>query len=91
MPIFKIPNIYRGHTRREGQIEVEGDTIGACLDAAEAAFPGFRALIVDPSGTTHKFNKVILDGELLGRGSEILEIKVSESAEIEVMAAIAGG
>jgi sulfur-carrier protein len=91
MPVIQVPTIYRGHTRRESSIEVEGDTIGACLDAAESVFPGFRALVVDANGQTHKFNKVFLDGELQGREPSVLDTPVSEGAEIEVMAAIAGG
>ncbi len=91
MPIIKIPTVYRGHTRREASIDVEGETLGACLDAAEAAFPGFRALIVDGNGMTHKFNKIVLDGEVLGRAQSILDLKVSANAQIEVLAALAGG
>jgi hypothetical protein len=91
MPFIQIPTIYRGHTRREARIEVAGETLGACLDAAEAAFPGFRELVVDPSGVTHKFNKVLLDGELLGRDAGVLDRPVGAQAEIEILAAIAGG
>ena len=91
MPTIHVPNVYQGHTRRASTIEVDGPTLGACLDAADAQHPGFRALVVDDSGATHKFNKVLLDGELLARGPEILETAVSSDARIEVMAAIAGG
>ena len=91
MPIIQIPTVYRGHTRRESSLEVEGATIGACLDAAESVFPGFRALVVDETGETHKFNKIFLDGALLARAAATLETPVSAAAEIEVMAAIAGG
>jgi len=91
MPIIQIPTVYRGHTRRESSLEVEGSTIGACLDAAESVFPGFRALIVDEAGETHKFNKIFLDGVLLERAAASLDTPVAEGAEIEVMAAIAGG
>lgn len=91
MPIIQIPTIYRGHTRREASVEVEGRTIGECLDAAEAVFPGFRALVVEPGGRVHKFNKLFLNGELLERDPEVLSTPVSDADEIEVMAAIAGG
>jgi len=91
MPTIQVPTIYRGHTRRESSIEVEGTTLGACLDAAEESFPGFRALVVDEAGRVHKFNKLLLDGELLGRDPSVLDTPVSREAEIEVMAAIAGG
>ena len=91
MPIIQVPTIYRGHTRRESTLQVEGGTIGACLAAAETEYPGFRALVVDEKGQTHKFNKVFLDGDLLERDPAVLETPVSPNSEIEVMAAIAGG
>jgi molybdopterin synthase sulfur carrier subunit len=91
MPTIQVPTIYRGHTRREASLNVSGATVGACLDAAEAEYPGFRALVVDDAGMTHKFNKVFLDGALLSRDPAVLETAVAEGAEIEVMAAIAGG
>ena len=91
MPIIQIPTIYRGHTRRESSVEVSGSTIGECLLAADTIFPGFRALVVDDSDTVHKFNKLFLNGELLGREPSVLEKPVAPSDEIEVMAAIAGG
>lgn len=91
MPIIQIPTIYRGHTRREASVQVSGATIAACLDEADAIFPGFRALVVDGAGAVHKFNKLFVNGELLGREPAVLETPVAESDEIEVMAAIAGG
>jgi hypothetical protein len=91
MPNIKIPTVYRGYTRRETSIDVEGETLGACLDAAEAIFPGFRALIVASDGSTHKFNKIVVDGEVLGRSPSILDRAVSANAQIEVLAALAGG
>lgn len=91
MPLIQIPTIYRGHTRREASVEVDGETIGACLDAAEVVFPGFRALVVDDAGAVHRFNKLLLNGELLGREPEVLSTSVHAEDEIEVMAAIAGG
>jgi molybdopterin converting factor small subunit len=91
MPLIQIPTVYRGHTRREASVEVDGETIGACLDAAEAVFPGFRELVVDAGGAVHRFNKLLLNGELLGREPEVLSTPVCAADEIEVMAAIAGG
>ncbi len=91
MPVIQIPTVYRGHTRRESQVEVDGATIGDCLDAAEDVFPGFRALVVDEKGRVHRFNKLLLNGELLGREPVVLETQVGRGDEIEVLAAIAGG
>ncbi len=91
MATIQIPTVYRGHTSREASVEVAGSTLGECLDAADVIHPGFRALVVDETGTTHKFNKIFLNGELLPRGPEAMALAVEKDAEIEVMAAIAGG
>ena len=92
MPIVLIPTAYRGPTQGESRVEVSAPTILACFDEIEARHPGFRDLVVDArSGGVHRFVKLFLNGELLGRDAEVLKKPVSENDEIEVLAAIAGG
>ena len=91
MSVVLIPTAYRGPTRGESRIEVSGSTLGACLDEIEAGYPGFRELVVDARGGLHRFVKLFLNGEELGRGSEVFDLPVSADDEIEVLAAIAGG
>jgi molybdopterin converting factor small subunit len=92
MPVVLVPTAYRGPTHGESRIEVTGPTLGACLDEIEARHPGFRDLVVDArSAGLHRFVKLFLNGEELGRGSEVLDTPVSSRDEIEVLAAIAGG
>lgn len=92
MPVVLVPTAYRGPTHGESRIEVSGSTLIACFEEIEARHPGFRELVVDPqSGGLHRFVKLFLNGEELGRGSEVLETPVSGRDEIEVLAAIAGG
>ncbi|MHA7836263.1 MAG: MoaD/ThiS family protein [bacterium] len=92
MPVVLIPTAYRGPTQGESRIEVSAETVRACFDEVEAAHPGFRELVVDArSGGPHRFVKLFLNGEPLGRGPEALDTAVSKDDEIEVLAAIAGG
>ena len=92
MPVVLIPTAYRGPTQGESRVAVSAPTILACFEAVEARHPGFRDLVVDArTGGVHRFVKLFLNGELLGREAGVLETPVSEADEIEVLAAIAGG
>lgn len=89
MPKVIIPPPYQGPTRGEGRVEVEGSTLGACLDALERRFPGFRAQVMDEQGAVHRFVKLFVNGELVPRAD--LSRRLAEGDEIEILAAIAGG
>jgi len=89
VPNLKIPPPYRGPTRGVAEVKVEGATVGACLDAAESLFPGFRSQVLDASGAPHRFVRLFLNGDELGEGA--LATPVGPGDEIEVLAAIAGG
>ena len=92
MPKVILPTVFQGPTRGVSEIQVEGASIVECVDAVEALYPGVRAFVLDgDSGGIHKFVKVTLDGELLARDRATLEQPISAEAEIEVIAAIAGG
>ena len=92
MAVVLIPVIFRGPTQGESAIDIPVDTIRACFDAVEEKFPGLRELVIDPkTDEVHRFVKVTLNGELLGRGPGVLDTAVSGTDEIEVIAAIAGG
>jgi len=92
MAAVLIPVIFRGPTQGESRLSVPEETIGACLDAVEAKFPGVRELVVDPeTHGVHRFVKISLNGEVLDPDARILEMRVGPKDEIEVIAAIAGG
>jgi molybdopterin converting factor small subunit len=89
MPIVRIPPPYRGPTKGAAEIEVAGDTVRACLDAAEARYPGFRAQVLTPAGETHRFVRLFLNGTALPSGA--LDRSVAPQDEIAILATIAGG
>ncbi len=90
MPVVVIPPAYQGATGGATEVEVDGDTVLACLDAVDKKFTGFQALVVAPGGVTHHFVKIFLNGEQLGT-KEALGTKVAPSDRVEVLSAIAGG
>ena len=92
MAIVLIPVVFRGPTQGEAKVSVPDETIGACIEAVEAKYPGLRELVIDPkTRAIHRFVKVTLNGELLERDPGVLETPVGVNDEIEVIAAIAGG
>ncbi len=92
MPIIVIPAPFRGPTGGRERIETAGRTIGACLTEAEARFPGLHPLLVDAqTGGVHRFVKLFLNRELLGREPAVLAQAVAADDEIEILAAIGGG
>ena len=89
MPLVRIPPPYRGPTGGEGQIQVEGRTVGDCLDAVDARYPGFASQVFDADRTVHRFVRFFVNGDAIERSA--LGYPVGEEDEVEVLAAIAGG
>ena len=87
MPKVSVSPPLRGPTQGEAVIEVAGASVSACFDAVEDRYPGFKAHVLGPGGAPHRFLKIFLNGEPISR----LEDEVSESDEIEVLAAVGGG
>ena len=90
MAVVVIPPAYQGATGGATEVEVDGGTVLECLEAVDARYTGFKALVVAPGGVTHHFVKLFLNGEQLN-GKAILDEKVAESDRLEVLSAIAGG
>lgn len=89
MPTVKVPPPYQGPTQGRAEIEVEGGTVRACIEAVGKAHPGFSEQIFDARGDVHRFVTLFINGDEIPR-SEV-DHPVSESDEVEILAAIAGG
>lgn len=86
MPNVLVPPPYRGPTQGRDAIPVSGETVRECIEAVEAAHPGFAAQIFDAAGKPHSFVKLFVNGDPAPP-----EAAVAPDDEIEVLAAIAGG
>ncbi len=89
MPVVIVPTPYRGPTRGEGEVAVEGTSVLACLRAVEEKSPGFLELVLDEAGRPHRFVRLFLNEEPLETVG--LDVEVSADDRVEVLAAIGGG
>lgn len=90
MPTVVVPTPYRGPTQGVGEIPVEAADVRGCLEAVEAKYPGFLALVLDGGGALHRFVKLFVNEVQLDNPTA-LDTAVEASDRVEVLAAIAGG
>ena len=85
----KIPAQLRGVTDGEGEIEVEGATVGEALDAVYDQHDELRARITEDGGL-RRFVNVYVSGEDI-RFKDGLETTLDDGDEVTILPAVAGG
>ena len=85
----KIPSQLRGVTEGEGEIEVEGATVGDALDAVFAAHEGLKDRITE-DGDLRRFVNVYVSGEDI-RFQDGLDTEITDGDEVTILPAVAGG
>jgi MoaD family protein len=85
----KIPSQLRAATDGEGEIEVEGSTVGEALDEVFEQHDGLRERITQ-DGDLRRFVNVYVSGEDI-RFRDGLQTPVSEGDEVTILPAVAGG
>ena len=85
----KIPSQLRPATDGEGELEVEGATVGEALDAVFDQHEGLRERITE-DGTLRRFVNVYVSGEDI-RFQDGLETSLSDGDEVTILPAVAGG
>ena len=85
----KIPSQLRGVTEGEGEIEVDGETVGEALDAVFEQHAELRERITEDGGL-RRFVNVYVSGEDI-RFHDGLETKLSDGDEVTILPAVAGG
>jgi molybdopterin synthase sulfur carrier subunit len=85
----KIPAQLRGVTGGEGEVEVQGGTVGEALDAVFDEHADLRARITE-DGTLRRFVNVYVSGEDI-RFQDGLETQVNDGDEVTILPAVAGG
>ncbi|MCK9250919.1 MAG: MoaD/ThiS family protein [Solirubrobacteraceae bacterium] len=86
----KVPTQLRDATGGEGAVTVDGDTVGAALDALFTAHPELRGRIADEDGALRRFVNVYLDGEDIRFGDGV-DTPLSDRQELQILPAVAGG
>ncbi len=85
----KIPSQLRPATDGEGELEVEGATVGDALDAVFDQHEGLRERITE-DGTLRRFVNVYVSGEDI-RFQDGLETALADGDEVTILPAVAGG
>ena len=86
----RVPTQLRTLTAGQGEIEVEGATVGEALKALDAAHPGFAERLFDDTGNLRRFVNVFLADEDV-RFLDGLETPVSAGQTVSIVPAVAGG
>jgi molybdopterin synthase sulfur carrier subunit len=85
----KIPAQLRPATGGEGEVAVEGATVGEALDAVFDQHDGLRERITE-DGTLRRFVNVYVSGEDI-RFQDGLDTSLSDGDEVTILPAVAGG
>jgi molybdopterin synthase sulfur carrier subunit len=87
---LRIPTPLRTLTGGADEISVEGTTVGAALDALEAAHPGIRERVLSEEGKVLRFVNIFLNDDDI-RFLDGLESPVKAGDSVSIVPAIAGG
>jgi len=85
-----IPQVLRPDVGGAKAIDVEGETIGAVVDALVDRHPSLGDRLRSPEGKLHRFVNVYLNGEDV-RYLNGLDTRVDPDDEVRLLPAIAGG
>jgi molybdopterin synthase sulfur carrier subunit len=85
----KIPAQLRAVTDGEGELEVDGETVGEALDAVFDEHDDLRERITEDGGL-RRFVNVYVSGEDI-RFRDGLETELSDGDEVTILPAVAGG
>jgi len=86
----RIPTQLRTLTGGNGELSLEGTTVGEVLKALDAAHPGMADRLFDESGGLRRFVNVFVEDEDV-RFLDGLSTTVSAGQTVSIVPAVAGG
>jgi molybdopterin converting factor small subunit len=90
VPTVRIPTQLRTLTAGQGEVLVEGSSVGEVLKALDAAHPGIAERLFDETGALRRFvNIFVADDDV--RFREGLDTPVDEKDTVSIIPAVAGG
>ena len=82
------PALYQ-YTNNQGMVEVNGDTVGQCLDHLVKQFPGIEKGLFDKKGKLLNYIDIYVNGK--SAYPEELAKPVKKGDELHIVITIAGG
>jgi sulfur-carrier protein len=86
----KLPTQLRAAAGGASAVPVEGETVGAVLEALYKQHPDLRTSLSDGDGGLRRFVNVYVDGEDV-RFGDGLQTAVRDGGEVQILPAVAGG
>ena len=86
----RIPTSLRGLTGNQGELRLEGATVGEVLEQLARAHPALGARVLDGQGAVRRYINVFLDDEDI-RFLQELATPVKDGACLTLIPAMAGG
>lgn len=90
MPVFRIPGPLRSLSGGEATVTVDAGNLRSAIEQLDARFPGFKGRLLDEDGQPRQFVNLFLNDEDVRLG-EGLDVPVTDSDEIAIVPAVAGG
>ena len=90
MPTVRIQSQLRSLTNGEGEVHLDGSTVGEVLKALDAAHPGFNDRLFDEGGKLRRFVNVFVADEDV-RFLQGLDTPVTDGQTVSIVPAVAGG
>jgi MoaD family protein len=87
---LKIPPVLRSSTGGESQVEADGSTVGAALNALAEAHPATKSQLFAEDGSLNRYVNVYLNDEDV-RVLDGLDTPVKDSDTLVILPAMAGG
>ena len=86
----RIPAPLRKVTNDKDRVEVDAENLADMVQAMEEQYPGIKERLLDEAGELRHFVNIYVNGEDV-QFLDGLETAISESDEISIVPAVAGG
>lgn len=86
----RIPAPLRKVTNDKDRVEVDAENLADMVQAMEKQYPGIKERLLDEAGELRHFVNIYVNGEDV-QFLDGLETAISESDEISIVPAVAGG
>jgi molybdopterin converting factor small subunit len=82
-----IPSALRSYTKQQGEVEVEGSTLGEALLALDRRYPGFRFRIVTEQDRIRPHIRIFVNDEQ----AQELQTSLGQEDRVYIVCALSGG
>lgn len=86
---INIPTFLQAFTDDKETIDIDGETVGACLNALMRQYPDVKKMLVDEKGDLHSYVGIYINGQDAFPNETAKPVK--DGDEIHVLYSLAGG